>query len=332
MEMINKLQIPNNNVIPTAVPTSTVASAPNNVSIFANILGSIFAPAKSNSSIGNNLFSNNPISNLLALAAKFTMFAHNVALNTSRMTYYNNMPSLGSAYNPYSYDNRRSEENHTENKDSYDNSKHYEGGEEENYVYPGGYSSSGNRQSSGRVPRRYRSSGSSGGGGFVSSVKKNIDNIKRGVLSAAEKVFSGGKDAVAKFTGDAGRLANKLNGQLKGGLRGKGTAIVAAAKRNGIDPATFASIIAFESGWGKYTSKNNCAGLMKGKKKIQFKRIEDCLDRAASNLKKNYFNKGLTTVSKIGRKYCPVGASNDPNGTNGEWIPAVSRIRKKLAS
>lgn len=45
-----------------------------------------------------------------------------------------------------------------------------------------------------------------------------------------------------------------------------------------------------------------------------------------SLLQNNYFGKGLDTIEKIGAKYCPVGADNDPNGLNQYWVPGVTRI------
>lgn len=37
-------------------------------------------------------------------------------------------------------------------------------------------------------------------------------------------------------------------------------------------------------------------------------------------LKNYYFNKGLDTLEKIQKKYCPIGAENDPTGLNNYWL------------
>lgn len=58
--------------------------------------------------------------------------------------------------------------------------------------------------------------------------------------------------------------------------------------------------------------------------------IEEGIDAMAKNLKTGYIDKGLTTISQIGNKYCPVGAANDPNGTNSGWIPSVTSIYNQL--
>ncbi|MDD3437604.1 MAG: glucosaminidase domain-containing protein, partial [Candidatus Gastranaerophilales bacterium] len=165
---------------------------------------------------------------------------------------------------------------------------------------------------------------------FASSAGKTAGNIIRGISSTAGKVFSAGKEAVTKFTGNTGNLVNKLNGKLKGRLKGQGAAIVSAALRSGINPALFASIVAFESGWGKFGSGNNFAGIMKGGRKRQFASVEEGLNAAASNLRRNYYNKGRTTPQTIGPKYCPVGAGNDKYGTNNQWIPSVTSIFNRL--
>ncbi|MBG1517902.1 CHAP domain-containing protein, partial [Staphylococcus aureus] len=54
------------------------------------------------------------------------------------------------------------------------------------------------------------------------------------------------------------------------------------------------------------------------------------LNAGAKNLYDVYISKGLDTPKKIGPKYAPVGASNDPNNMNARWIPTVEKIMKDL--
>lgn len=135
---------------------------------------------------------------------------------------------------------------------------------------------------------------------------------------------------------DRNVLLTRFNSSFKGNLSGKGAAIIAAADRYGLDPALFASIIANESGYGKYGSGNNFGGLMDPSTgcatKQKFGSVEEGLDRVAANLRKNYINKGLTTPATMGPKYCPVGAANDPTGLNGNWIGGVTRVYQKFTA
>lgn len=128
-------------------------------------------------------------------------------------------------------------------------------------------------------------------------------------------------------------FADKLNDKFKGALAGMGEIIVGAAQKYGLDPALLAAIMALETGWGTSSAvnnQNNPGGLMDPASnwmKLQsFSSIEEGIDAMAKNLKNGYIDKGLTTIAQIGNKYCPVGAANDPNGTNAGWIPSVTSI------
>ena len=63
---------------------------------------------------------------------------------------------------------------------------------------------------------------------------------------------------------------------------------------------------------------------------MSFSSLDEGIDRMTSNLYRLYIKEGLTTPEKIGSKYAPVGASNDPTGLNKHWIPTVNKNIKKL--
>lgn len=89
-----------------------------------------------------------------------------------------------------------------------------------------------------------------------------------------------------------------------------------------------------ETGWFKsnlYKNSNNWGGITSkgGFKKYSSK--EEGLDGFLNLLKKGYFGKGLDTIEKIGAKYCPVGAKNDPKGLNNNWVPNVKSLYKQFA-
>ena len=151
---------------------------------------------------------------------------------------------------------------------------------------------------------------------------------------------NGGSDDGIKVTDTSDcsnpKLADTFNHSFKGALAGKGSAIVEAAKKYGIDPKLLGAIVANESGWGTSSAsknKNNLSGTMdsSGMNLKQFDSVEDCLDYTAKNLKNNYIDEGRTTISSIGAKYCPVGAANDPTGMNSGWVPTVSSIYNQFA-
>jgi hypothetical protein len=51
-----------------------------------------------------------------------------------------------------------------------------------------------------------------------------------------------------------------------------------------------------------------------------FETLDAGIEYFVANLKNLYFDMGLDTLEKIQPKYCPVGASNDPNNLNVYWL------------
>ena len=121
-----------------------------------------------------------------------------------------------------------------------------------------------------------------------------------------------------------------------GALEGKAKEIVKIAKKHKVPPNLFMAIIASESEWGKGINaikQKNPLSLM-GNRSIEdstFPIIEKGLEAGAKNLYDLYISEGLTTPKKIGPKYAPIGASNDPSNMNKRWVPTVQSIMKQLS-
>lgn len=123
-----------------------------------------------------------------------------------------------------------------------------------------------------------------------------------------------------------------------GALEGKTDLLIKTAKKYDIPPSLFIAIISSESQWGKgenaKTQKNPLSVMGAGtihSDHASFPTIEKGLNAGAKNLKDLYISKGLTTPEKIGPKYAPTeGATNDPKGSNNNWIPTVKSIMKDL--
>lgn len=85
---------------------------------------------------------------------------------------------------------------------------------------------------------------------------------------------------------------------------------------------------------GNYTSnlyhnKNNVGGLYCNGF-ISYSSLDEGIEAFVSNLKRNYFDLGLDTLEKIQLKYCPIGAANDPNNLNQNWLNGVTQIYNSL--
>ncbi|MET3307908.1 phage tail tape measure protein [Bradyrhizobium diazoefficiens] len=117
-------------------------------------------------------------------------------------------------------------------------------------------------------------------------------------------------------------------------LAGKYDQIVAAARANGIPPALLAGVIAHETGNGHVLSGNNVAGLMDPAtgmaKKMQFASLDAGISRAGQVVAKNYRLAG-GNLDKMGERYAPVGAANDPRRLNGGWPAGVRKQMNALS-
>ena len=81
-----------------------------------------------------------------------------------------------------------------------------------------------------------------------------------------------------------------------------------------------------------FKHQNNVGGLWNGMKGefYSYESLDAGIEAYISNLKTNYYDEGRTTIEMIQPKYAPIGAKNDPNDLNSNWIPGVTRRYKEL--
>jgi len=120
-----------------------------------------------------------------------------------------------------------------------------------------------------------------------------------------------------------------------GAFTGKANVFIQAGSRNSVDPVLLASIAFVETGRGSskmVKERNNPGGLYNSAKKEFF--VYDSLDEGilamASNLNRLYISQGLVSIVQIGNKYAPIGADNDPNNLNMNWVPNVSMLANEF--
>jgi len=128
---------------------------------------------------------------------------------------------------------------------------------------------------------------------------------------------------------------------LGGGLAGKGKAFETSARKHGIPASLLVAICLWETGNGKsemLKDYRNPAGNLKrvgGKwQSYRFDTVEDGIEFTASNLSRNYWSKGLRTVSAIRAKYAPTVKKgspgfNDPKNLNSHWVRGVTAMMQK---
>lgn len=125
----------------------------------------------------------------------------------------------------------------------------------------------------------------------------------------------------------------KLDSTLNGKLSGTASHFINAGKKYDIDPNLLSAIAIHETGNGSSKAvkeKLNVAGMMGRNGLRSYGSLEDSIFDMARNLRQNYLNQGIDTVTKIGAKYAPVGAANDPTGLNNHWTRGVSRHLNNL--
>lgn len=81
-----------------------------------------------------------------------------------------------------------------------------------------------------------------------------------------------------------------------------------------------------------FKHQNNVGGMWNGIKGefYSYETLDAGIEAYISNLKTNYYDEGRTTIETIQPKYAPIGANNDPNDLNSNWIPGVTRRYKEL--
>lgn len=170
----------------------------------------------------------------------------------------------------------------------------------------------------------------------------NLPSIdaQQGCTVSEDKDSKTGKDDVSPKDQNINmkKYKSTFEKNAKGGkLEGKSMKILDIAEEEKVPPLLMIAIIVNESGWGTGANamqQNNPLSVM-GNKSIgesTYDTIEEGLHAGAKNLYEGYIKKGLDTPKKIGPKYAPVGASNDPDNLNANWVPNNEKVMKDLGA
>lgn len=123
-----------------------------------------------------------------------------------------------------------------------------------------------------------------------------------------------------------------LDKKLGGVLKGFGGVIVSECRKYNVCPLFVTAVLQHESdnGNSKYAKRyNNVAGIMKPGGPVTFDDVQQCIVYTVKLLSNSsYAGKSRKTLVAIQKRYCPVGASNDPNGVNKYWLTGVQRWMK----
>ena len=175
----------------------------------------------------------------------------------------------------------------------------------------------------------------------LEDAKKVQENAQKELDEINKKIDEKKTQEVENENSVGGEFSQAFNSNpdfAKGVFADKGEYIEEVCSKYGVDPYLASAIMASETGWGTSNAvkeKNNPGGFMDpntGCSTIKtFGSLDEGIEAVVRNLSKGYISQGLTTISSIGAKYCPVGASNDPTGLNNNWVPTVTKIYNTLS-
>ena len=125
-------------------------------------------------------------------------------------------------------------------------------------------------------------------------------------------------------------VANQLNKSLKNEIAGKGMLIASKSIELGVDPFVATAIIMHETGCGQSSCSHiarTCYnfGGQKGSGCGAYQRygsVDEGLEGMISNLYRNYYAKGLTTVETIGPRYAE----------SSTWVGMINSYVNKIKS
>lgn len=140
-------------------------------------------------------------------------------------------------------------------------------------------------------------------------------------------------DSPAREEFKPSKVIRAIENNLQGAFKSKAPFIYQKSKEYNVNPMLVAAIARHETGNGSskaIVELNNPGGLMGNNGLIRFNSIESGIESMVKNLKVLYIDMGLTSIEEIQKKYCPIGASNDPTGINKYWLPAVTSNYLKI--
>lgn len=150
-------------------------------------------------------------------------------------------------------------------------------------------------------------------------MKKAIKTVLAVVLAILLLSTETAAATIPAITEPCGMTAEELDEHLKGDLIGYAASFLQAEEDYGINACFLASVAGLESGWGRSKvakNKNNLFGWTKNSGGYkEFDSYENCIDWCSWKIKKNYIDKGRTTIASIGEKYC-----------DEEWSEIVTKI------
>lgn len=129
------------------------------------------------------------------------------------------------------------------------------------------------------------------------------------------------------------KVISAIKNNLGGAFQGKSNFIYHTSKKNNVNPMLVAAIARHETGNGTshaVKTLNNPGGLMGNNGLMRFNSLESGIEKMIIVLKEYYIDQGLTTIEQIQKKYCPIGASNDPTNLNVHWLPNVTKTYLKI--
>jgi len=164
----------------------------------------------------------------------------------------------------------------------------------------------------------------------IESLKLECDNLKASTVSRGDvqRIVEVESEKLNKE-----KVIKAIGNNIKGVFGGKASFIYSTSKKHNVNPMLVTAIARHETGNGSsyaVVNLNNPGGLMGSRGLLRYDSLEYGIEAMIKNLKSLYIDMGLVTIEQIQKKYCPVGAKNDPTGINVHWLPMVTRSYIKI--
>ena len=142
-------------------------------------------------------------------------------------------------------------------------------------------------------------------------------------------------DLVAPLPADDAQLAAQLDAWMArknpgAPLQGYGAVFVREGKANGVDPRLLVAIARAETSLGSDPGAIGIKNAFGWGVNRPFPTWDENIATVAKGLRTGYIDDGLDTIDEIQKRYCPVGAANDPTGLNANWLRNVRLLYGEL--
>lgn len=130
------------------------------------------------------------------------------------------------------------------------------------------------------------------------------------------------------------KLIDRYLEQHDSPMMGLGKEFWEQGRRHKVDPRLLVAISGNETGFGRLlTSRYNAFNwFYRGIWDSHYSSWSEAITSVTRGIRQYYFEEGRTSIEALGAKYGPIGAENDPDNLNVNFIPNVAVFLRELGA